>query len=101
MRERLSSGAFDRLLSGLDCGPVLLDIGASGAPPAIWRSIAPYSVYVGFDPDLRDMQQTTDQSFARAVIVNEAVSADTGRPHAHFYFTKSPPCSSTLKPDAP
>ena len=101
MRDRLSSAAFDRLLSGLDCGPVLLDIGASGAPPAIWRPIAPHSVYVGFDPDLREMQQTTDQSYSRSVIINEAVSADAGRTHAHFYFTKSPHCSSTLKPDAP
>ena len=101
MRESLSGAAFDRLLSGLDCGPVLIDIGASGAPPAIWRPIAPHSVYVGFDPDLRDMQQTTGQSYSRSIIINEAVAADTGRTHAHFYFTKSPPCSSTLKPDAP
>ena len=101
MRERLTGAAFERLLSGLDFGPVLIDIGASGAPPAIWRPIAPHSVYVGFDPDLRDMQQTTGQSYARSVIINEAVAADTGRTHAHFYFTKSPPCSSTLEPDAP
>jgi hypothetical protein len=97
----MSSPVFDLLLSGLDCGPVLLDIGASGSPPAIWRPIAPHSVYVGFDPDLREMQQTTDQSYSRSVIVNEAVVADAGRAHAHFYFTKYPCCSSTLKPDAP
>src|SRR5437879_4518080 len=96
-----SSPAFDRLLSGLDRGPVLLDIGASGASPAIWRPIAPHSVYVGFDPDLREMQQTTDQSYSRSIIINEAVAADAGRTHAHFYFTKYPPCSSTLKPEAP
>jgi hypothetical protein len=101
MRDRLSGVAFHRLLSGLDCGPVRIDIGASGAPPSIWRPIAPHSVYVGFDPDLRDMQQTTGQSYSRSVIINEAVAADAGRTHAHFYFTKSPPCSSTLRPDAP
>src|SRR3989449_10620500 len=96
----MTSPAFDQLLSKLDRRPVLLDIGAAVAPPEVWRPIAPHSVYVGFDPDLREMQTRTDHPYHQAVIVNEAVTGDAGRSHAHFYFTKSPTCSSTLQPDA-
>src|SRR2546425_9376285 len=46
------------------------------------------------------MQTRTDHPYHQAVIVNEAVTGDAGRSHAHFYFTKSPTCSSTLQPDA-
>jgi len=98
--EKMLSAAFELLLSKLDRRPVLFDIGAAVAPPEVWQPIAPHSVYVGFDPDLREMQTRTDHPYHQAVIVNEAVTGDAGRPHAHFYFTKSPTCSSTLKPDA-
>src|SRR3989441_7538624 len=98
--EKMLSTAFELLLSKLDRRPVLLDIGAAVAPPEVWRPIAPHSVYVGFDPDLREMQTRTDHPYHQAVIVNEAVTGDAGRSHAHFYFTKSPTCSSTLQPDA-
>src|SRR2546427_12501015 len=94
------SAAFELLLSKLDRRPVLFDIGAAVAPPEVWQPIAPHSVYVGFDPDLREMQTRTDHPYHQAVIVNEAVTGDAGRSHGNFYFTKSPTCSSTLKPDA-
>src|SRR5256712_9718820 len=97
---KMLSAAFELLLSKLDRRPVLFDIGAAVAPPEVWQPIAPHSVYVGFDPDLREMQTRTDHPYHQAVIVNEAVTGDAGRSHAHFYFTKSPTCSSTLKPDA-
>ncbi len=90
---------IDRLLSDLDIHPVLIDIGASGAPPAIWDSIAPHSIYVGFDPDLRDMHEIPESRFHRAVIVNEATSSGEDK-EVLFYLTKSPACSSTLRPDA-
>src|SRR5437016_11393833 len=90
--------AIDRLLVELDIHPVLIDIGASGAPPDIWDLIAPHSTYVGFDPDLREMHEISDGRFQRAVIVNEAVSAEEVR-EVLFYLTKSPYCSSTLPPD--
>jgi hypothetical protein len=91
---------FDRLLSKLDIHPVLVDIGASVAPPDIWRPIAGHSVYVGFDPDLRELRASTDQGYHKTIIVNEAVTCDKGSTDARFYFTASPTCSSTLKPDA-
>jgi len=97
---KMLGAAFELLLSKLDRRPVLFDIGAAVAPPEVWQPIAPHSVYVGFDPDLREMQTRTDHPYHQAVIVNEAVTGDAGRSHAHFYFTKSPTCSSTLKPDA-
>jgi hypothetical protein len=91
--------AIDQLLSALDIHPVLIDIGASGAPPDIWEGIAPYSTYVGFDPDLREMHEVPDSRFQRAVIVDEAVSSNAEDRKVLFYLTKSPYCSSTLKPD--
>jgi hypothetical protein len=96
----MMSPAFDQLLSKLDRRPVLLDIGAAVAPPEIWQPIASHSVYVGFDPDPREMQPPMNHPYYKTVIVNEAVTHDAGRTEAHFYFTKSPTCSSTLKPDA-
>ncbi len=90
--------AIDRLLSDLEIHPILIDIGASGAPPNIWDTIAPHSIYVGFDPDLREIHEISDGRFRRAVIVNEAVSSSEDK-EVRFYLTKSPYCSSTLRPD--
>lgn len=92
------SSVIDQLLADLDIHPVLIDIGASGAPPAIWDSIAPHSIYVGFDPDLREMHEISDSRFHRAVIVNKAITSSEDK-EVLFYLTKSPYCSSTLKPD--
>jgi hypothetical protein len=80
--------------------PVLVQVGASGEPPAIWADIAPESVYVGFDPDLREIRETAHGAFHSATIINEAVTADPERSHVSFYLTRSPYCSSTLRPDA-
>src|SRR2546423_5472708 len=92
------NSVIHRLLSDLDIHPVLIDIAASGAPPGIWDTIAPHSIYVGFDPDLRDIHEIPDSRFHRAVIVNEAISSSDDK-EVLFYLTKSPACSSTLKPD--
>jgi hypothetical protein len=91
--------AIDSILSALDIHPILIDIGASGAPPEIWDQIARYSTYVGFDPDLREISEIPDSRFQRAVIVNEAISSNADDKEVLFYLTKSPYCSSTLKPD--
>jgi len=95
----MRSEVFDHLLSKLDIHPVLIDIGASDAPPKIWERIARHSVYVGFDPDLRDLHEVSDSHFYRATIVNQAITSDKQGDEVLFYFTKSPYCSSTLKPD--
>jgi len=92
--------ALDHLLSKLDIYPVLIDIGASGGPPEIWERIAPHSVYVGFDPYLREIHEVPESRFYKAIIVNEAITSDKGRNEVLFHFTKSPHCSSTLRPDS-
>jgi FkbM family methyltransferase len=97
---RMGSPAFHWLLRSLGHRAVLIDIGASVAPLEIWRPIASHSIYIGFDPDQREMQEVTDRAYHQATIVDEAVAAEVGNDEAHFYFTKSPTCSSTLKPDA-
>ncbi|HWT03684.1 MAG TPA: hypothetical protein VN256_25775 [Pyrinomonadaceae bacterium] len=90
---------FNELLSRLNIHPVLIDIGSSGAPPEIWDPIARHSVYVGFDPDLREMHEVPDGRFRKAITVNEAVMGEQGGESVTFYLTRSPYCSSTLKPD--
>ena len=92
--------AIKKVLASLNIRPVLLDIGASGAPPEIWNPIAEKSVYVGFDPDRRELHEVKDGKFARSIIVNEAVTHLSGMDEVSFYLTQLPTCSSTLKPDA-
>ena len=96
----MRSKVVNHLLSKLDIHPVLIDIGASGAPPEIWEEIAQHSIYVGFDPDLRDLHEVSDSPFYKEIIVNEAITSGEGSNEVLFYFTKSPHCSSTLKPDS-
>ena len=96
----MKTEVFNKLLSKLGIHPVLVDVGASGAPPRIWDEIARQSVYVGFDPDLREIREVPDDRFYKAIIVNEAITDDKGSDEVLFHFTKSPFCSSTLKPDA-
>jgi hypothetical protein len=95
----MRSRSFNYLLSKLDIHPVLIDIGAAVAPSMIWRPIASHSVYVGFDPDLRGLRSETQGIYCRSIIVNEAVTHDQGSSDSLFFFTKSPTCSSTLRPD--
>ena len=90
---------IDQILKTLNIHPVLVDIGASGAPPKIWKPIARHSVYLGFDPDQRELHDVPDGQFARSIIVNEAVTTALDQKQAHFYLTHSPYCSSTLPPD--
>lgn len=88
-----------RLLREIGCSPVLVDVGASGAPPRLWRAIRRESTYIGFDPDAREMRSGTDFGFARTTIIPQAVIADAGADEAPLYLTRSPFCSSTLPPD--
>lgn len=90
---------INQVLRELKIQPVLVDIGASGTPPPQWRSIAPHSIYVGFDPDQRNPSVVPDIQFARSIIVNQAISSVPSQSEAHFYLTRSPFCSSTLQPN--
>jgi hypothetical protein len=94
------SEAIPYLLSKLDLYPILVDIGASGAPPNMWERIARHSIYVGFDPDLRETREVSDGRFYKAYIINKAVTTDREKEKVQFYFTNSPYCSSTLRPDS-
>jgi hypothetical protein len=76
-----------------------VDIGASDSPPRIWESIARHSIYVGFDPDDRELHEDYQHQFRRAILINEAVTSHTGDDDVVFYLTRFPYCSSTLKPD--
>ncbi|HLH29736.1 MAG TPA: FkbM family methyltransferase [Terriglobia bacterium] len=87
-----------RVLTKSGLHPVLVDVGASGDPPAIWKAIAKQSTYVGFDPDLREMKEGEGE-FYKQIIVNEAITSDASLSSVCFYLTKSPFCSSTLEPD--
>ena len=93
------SAIIGKVLDAHDIEPVLVDIGASGATPEIWRAIANKSRYIGFDPDARDLHEVSNGPFRKAVIVNEAVTAESNKDTVRFYLTRSPHCSSTLKPD--
>ncbi|MBI4544595.1 MAG: hypothetical protein HY703_05350 [Gemmatimonadetes bacterium] len=96
-RRRLVE-VYGALLSGLDLPPVLVDIGASGEPPRIWDDIARLSLYLGFDPDFRGSEVGRGR-FHRVLMVPRAAQAAEGAGEALFYFTASPYCSSTLRPD--
>lgn len=91
---------INQVLRELKIQPVLVDIGASGTPPPQWKSIAPHSIYVGFDPDRRSLNGVPDMQFARSILFDEAVSSVPNQSEASFYLTRSPFCSSTLAPDA-
>jgi hypothetical protein len=91
------SRVLNQLLADNDISPVLVDVGASIGPPEVWQPIAPSSIYVGFDPDERDTHQLQASPFLKAFVVNQAVVA-AAVDQAHFFLTRSPYCSSTLRP---
>jgi FkbM family methyltransferase len=91
--------AFNQLLSKLEIHPVLIDVGSSGATPEVWEGIARHSVYVGFDPDLREIYETSEGHFHQSVTINEAITSDPARAEVLLYLTRFAYCSSTLRPD--
>lgn len=90
---------IDKVLTAFNIQPVLVDIGASGAPPKVWEPIARHSIYVGFDPDRRELHDVAEGRYARSIIINEAVTSAPDQNQLHFHLTQSPYCSSTLPPD--
>ena len=79
--------------------PVLVDVGAAGFVQPQWRPLARHSVYVGFDPDNREMEHVTclRSKFRAFHVIPAVVGTTDGK--TEFYFTQSPQCSSTLPPD--
>lgn len=80
--------------------PVLIDIGASGALNKDWKLFAKYCICIAFDADNREMQYIVKETsnFKKLYVFNSIVSDSEGE-HQNFYLTKSPYCSSLLKPD--
>jgi hypothetical protein len=86
------------LLQQLEIQPVLVDVGAAGAPPAVWEPIAPRSVYVGFDPEPAGNETAMLARYARAIRIERAVSPLPGVTTLPLYLTRLRCCSSTLQP---
>jgi len=78
---------------------VLVDVGASGELHAIWKKIAPYSVCIAFDADIREMAFVEDKKsqYKNLIVINRILSDKNSK--KPFYLTKSPFCSSALKPN--
>lgn len=93
---------LDRILNADElrqAPPVLVDVGASGRVHPKWRRIAKHSVCVAFEPDERELSETTGAgSFKALHVFNRAVSEDA-HGKTRFHLTASPFCSSRLAPD--
>lgn len=84
-----------------DDPPVLVDVGAAGGVRPAWRKIARYSVGVAFEPDARDSAPLTSAhaEFRRWVFCpGIAVPSAPPSGRAELHLTRSPQCSSTLRP---
>lgn len=81
--------------------PILIDIGASGAPPIQWKVLSKYSTCIAFDADERDFSiLSSDQSnYKKLFCLNRLIAASSSH-SVNFYLTRFPHCSSTLHPDA-
>jgi FkbM family methyltransferase len=80
--------------------PVLVDVGASGGIHSPWRPIARHSICIGFDPDDRDFSTTAGNRGFRECHVVRAIVTDRDAAEHTVYLTRSPYCSSTLRPRA-
>ena len=79
--------------------PVLVDVGASGAIHRDWARLAPRAVCIAFDPDPREMGYVEKRGAGyRKLIVYRAMLHDQPVESAEFHLTRSPYCSSTLRP---
>ncbi|PAX53381.1 FkbM family methyltransferase [Brunnivagina elsteri] len=88
-----------KLFTELNIYPVLIDIGSSAETPEIWNSIAHHSIYIGFDPDLREIYEPQEGLFYKSLIINKAITSNANSQQILFNLTKFPQCSSVLKPD--
>jgi FkbM family methyltransferase len=81
--------------------PVLIDVGAAGGVTPVWRRIARYSIGVGFEPDARDAARLRagNRVFKKWIYCAGLVAPNVdARGEKPFHFTRSPHCSSLLKP---
>ena len=79
--------------------PVLVDVGASGEIHRDWAKLAPYALCIAFEPDARELGWVEKQGLGyRRLVVYRAVLTDRETESAEFHLTRSPYCSSTLRP---
>jgi len=79
--------------------PVLLDIGAAGEIHPKWKRIAPYSVCIAFDAGRPGVGFARKEAGAyRKLCVYNCIASETGTGEADFHLTRSPHCSSLLRP---
>ena len=76
--------------------PVIIDLGASGEINKEWKKFYPYSIFLSLDGDKRKFDNF-NQNFKKHYRVQTIV--DTMKKRSIFYLTKSPYCSSLLKPN--
>ena len=82
--------------------PVLVDVGAAGGVHSAWRRIARHSIGVGFEPDAREgvPLDAARRTFSKWIFCPAlAVPAPTADGQAEIFLTRSPQCSSTLRPN--
>jgi len=79
--------------------PVLIDVGASGGIHRDWSRLAPHAIAIAFEPDARERGavEKSNAGFRKLVVV-PAIVVDHDHPTAAFHLTRSPYCSSTLRP---
>lgn len=87
-----------QLLKQENISLVLSEIGSSGEQWSIFESLKPIADLLRFDPDLRDIREIIGANSRRVVTLDRAV-VNSDLDEVTFYLTKSPYCSSTLKPD--
>jgi len=63
------------VLCDLGLVPVLVDVGASGGIPDIWKPIAGQCRYIGFEPDARDARDISKSGFLQASLIGKALTA--------------------------
>lgn len=93
------SNSIERFLSSQSIHPIVVDIGAAGQPPEIWDTLAACALYIGFDPDRRDIDERSGGYFWQSKIINQAITPNLHEQEVEFYMTSSPHCSSLLPPD--
>jgi len=92
---------FQELLSEIaifkEANFVLVDISASGEPHRIWQKIAPFSYYIGFDPDSWELNEENSGKFPKFTIAKKIVTDDYSS-QVKFFLTSYPFYSITLQP---
>ena len=92
--------ALGDVLERIGTQPVLVDVGASGKAHAPWMPVAQKSVFVGFDPDDRELDPALGRNFAAHHVIAKIVAGPSADQRSPFYLTEFPQCSSMLEPDA-